>query len=283
MSDTNPTAATEPTTASGGAPTTEAKPELEVKPEPESAKKRDLWIAHYLKHTTSWMSLLALIYFFTFSIQSIWHRPGEDWYVAMTIFGNILWVVFAADLTFRFVMTYDKKNFFTKNWLDTITVVIPQLRALRALRAFTAGGIMSKGRGFFSGGAVASAILGSVIIVWVGALSVLDAERGAAGAEIDTVGQSIWWAFETVTTVGYGDYVPVTTTGRMIAVLVMLMGISVLGAVSATLAATLVKQNKEDTPHQTLAEVQELKTMVAALQAQLANNPAGTTSAEKGS
>ncbi len=71
---------------------------------------------------------------------------------------------------------------------------------------------------------------------------VLSAERGAAGAEINTFGEAVWWSFETIPTVGYGDFDPVTSMGRFIATLIMLVGISVLGVVSAGVAATLIKQ-----------------------------------------
>jgi voltage-gated potassium channel len=82
----------------------------------------------------------------------------------------------------------------------------------------------------------------TALVVWVGSLMVLGAERGAAGAEINTFGEAVWWSFETITTVGYGDFVPVTSMGRFIATLIMLVGISVLGVVSAGVAATLIKQ-----------------------------------------
>lgn len=194
----------------------------------------------------------------------------------MSVFSNFLWILFVIDLAFRYFMTTNKKHFFRKNWLDTITVAVPQFRALRALRAFTSDGILSKGKGFFSGGAVATAVLGTVIIVWVGSLSVLMSERGAAGAEIETLQDSLWWAFETITTVGYGDFVPVTWLGRSQAVLIMLVGISLLGVVSASLAATLVKQNKPDPAVEVMAELSELKSMVAALREQLKRNASGS-------
>ncbi|MCF8539634.1 MAG: potassium channel family protein [Candidatus Nanopelagicales bacterium] len=153
--------------------------------------------------------------------------------------------------------------------MDTLTVVVPQLRALRAQRAFTANGILSKGNGVFSGGAITSAALRTVIIVWVGSLSVLEVERGAAQAEITSLPDSIWWMFETITTVGYGDFVPVTWPGRAIAVVVMLVGTSMRGMVSASLAATLLKRNKPDPATEVLTELSELKAMVSSLQQQL--------------
>ena len=235
----------------------------------ELDNKRNTFIAAYEAKTNTLLSALALVFLFTFSIQVIWPDTNADWYRWMTIFSNALWALFAVDLLFRFAVTTHKKHFFRRNWLDTLTVVVPQLRALRALRAFTTNGILSKGKGVFSGGAITSAALGTVIIVWVGSLSVLDVERGAAQAEITSLPDSIWWMFETLTTVGYGDFVPVTWAGRSIAVVVMLVGISMLGMVSASLAATLLKQNKPDPATEVLTELSELKAMVASLQQQL--------------
>lgn len=235
----------------------------------EEDNKRNTFIAAYEAKTNTLLSALALVFLFTFSIQVIWPDTNADWYHWMTIFSNVLWALFAVDLLFRFAVTTHKKHFFRRNWLDTLTVVVPQLRALRALRAFTANGILSKGKGVFSGGAITSAALGTVIIVWVGSLSVLDVERGAAKAEITSLPDSIWWMFETITTVGYGDFVPVTWAGRAIAVVIMLVGISMLGMVSASLAATILKQNKPDPATEVLTELSELKAMVASLQQQL--------------
>jgi len=232
--------------------------------------KREVWLLKYEQATSPILSSLALVYLFTFSYQSIFYEPTETWFIWFTWFGNFLWVLFAIDLLYRFFLADGKKLFFVQNWLDTITVVIPQLRVLRVLRAFTANGIIAKkGGSFFSGGAVATAVVGVVLIGWVGALAVLNAERYATNGTIKTFGESIWWMFETLTTVGYGDYTPVTLAGRVVAVSIMLLGISLLGVVSASLAASLLKQKGPDVPAEILEELQGLKSLVSQLNAQL--------------
>ena len=119
--------------------------------------KRDVFIDAYTQKTSLLLSALALVYLFTFSIQIIWPDTGATWFRWMTIFSNVLWALFAIDLLFRFIVTTHKRHFFRRNWLDTLTVMVPQLRALRALHAFTKNGILSKGKGFFSGGAITTA------------------------------------------------------------------------------------------------------------------------------
>jgi voltage-gated potassium channel len=243
-----------------------------------SVSRRQAWLKAYTARTSGLLSTLALVYLVTYSIQSIWHDPGKTWFFWLDLFGKFLWLLFAIDLVFRYVMTSPKKHFFRKNWLDTITVVIPQLRALRALRAFTGGGIMSKS-GLLSGSAITSGILAVILIVWVGGLMVLNAERGAPGAEITTLGDAVWWGFETITTVGYGDFVPVTAQGRVFAVMVMFVGISVLGVVSATFASTLMKKGntgapQPESPQQLiLDQIAELKAMVSQLEARIEGKP----------
>lgn len=235
----------------------------------ESQSRRQHLLEVYMKRVSPLLSILALVYLATFSIQAIWYYPQATWFQYMNIFGNLLWVLFVIDLTFRFFVSPDKKHFFQRNVVDTITVIVPQFRAIRALRAFTSGGFISKKSGLISGGGLTSALLAALIVVWVGSLMVLNAERTAANAEIKTAGDAIWWGFETVTTVGYGDFVPVTWNGRMLAVLVMLVGISVLGVVTASLSAALVKRAHQgpDKVDEVLSELAELKAMVAKLEA----------------
>ncbi|MEO3758060.1 potassium channel family protein [Mycobacterium sp. B14F4] len=85
-------------------------------------------------------------------------------------------------------------------------------------------------------------VSGAVLLVFVASLAVLDTERYAPGAHITSFGQALWWSLTTITTVGYGDLTPVTGTGRMIAVLLMIGGISLVGSITATLASWIVQR-----------------------------------------
>ena len=66
------------------------------------------------------------------------------------------------------------------------------------------------------------------MVTLVSAVLVLAVEEGTRGSQIDTVGQSLWWAVSTVTTVGFGDVVPKTTAGRFFALVPMLAGVTLL-------------------------------------------------------
>jgi voltage-gated potassium channel len=72
-------------------------------------------------------------------------------------------------------------------------------------------------------------------------VAVLDAERSEPSASIKNFGDAVWWAVTTITTVGYGDRYPVTGTGRVAGVGLMLGGIALLGVVTAALASWFVE------------------------------------------
>ncbi len=64
--------------------------------------------------------------------------------------------------------------------------------------------------------------------------------------DFPTIGSGLWWAAQTVTTVGYGDNVPVTFAGRILAVLVMLLGISFLTVITAAITSAFVSRGRLD-------------------------------------
>jgi voltage-gated potassium channel len=99
------------------------------------------------------------------------------------------------------------------------------------------------------------------------ALLVHAVEEGHGGS-IDTVGDALWWAITTVTTVGYGDTFPVTPAGRGIAALLMATGIALFGVLTANLAALLVDQGASEPDEDgtsIAARLDRIETQLAAL------------------
>lgn len=156
------------------------------------------------------------------------------------------WVVFAVDYAVRLWLAPARGRWFVRHLLDLAMVVLPMLRPLRLLRLVTLLAIVHRSSGqSLRGRVVIYATGATALLIGVAALAMLDAERHAQGAAITSYGTALWWAMETVTTVGYGDMAPVTTTGRMIAGALMIGGIALLGIVTATLASWLVERVAE--------------------------------------
>ena len=91
------------------------------------------------------------------------------------------------------------------------------------------------------GAAIVIATVSTAITVGAGSLmTVFDHEN------YPSVGSGLWWAVQTVTTVGYGDNVPVTLAGQLVAVLVMLLGIGFLTVITAAITSTFVSRSRHE-------------------------------------
>ena len=157
--------------------------------------------------------------------------------------------------------------------LDLAIVVLPILQPLRLLQLLTLLSVLNRYAGGSLRGRVALYVAGaSSIVMFVASLAVLDAERGAPDANIGGFADALWWSMTTVTTVGYGDHFPVTTTGRFVAAGLMLAGIALLGVVTASLASWLldrVQDIEDDAGQATHGDIKALVDEVAALRREL--------------
>jgi voltage-gated potassium channel len=200
-----------------------------------------------------------------------------------------IWGAFAIDYAVRLYLSPNRRSFLRRHIPDLLALAVPVLRPLRLLRVvgvLGAGGRRAADRRVM--GSATYAVGAIILMCVVCAGLVLDAERGAPKATLTTPQDALWWAISTVTTVGYGDRVPVTGEGRMIAVALMLAGIALLGVVTATIAAWFVQriQATEGTTAQTglrevLDELRELRAQVEALTAGM-RGTAATESSDPG-
>lgn len=183
------------------------------------------------------------------------------------------WALFAVDYLARLVLSQERRAFVRHNLFDLIVVAVPLLRPLRLLRLVTLLSVLNRHAGARLRGKVLTYVAGgTVLIVFVGALAGLDAERRSADANITTYGDAVWWALATITTVGYGDHFPVTFTGRAVAAGMMLAGVALLGTLTAALASWLVERVTDVTQVEQAAtrrDVEALTAEVAALRQEL--------------
>lgn len=218
---------------------------------------------------TEWLlAVVALVFLACYSIRVLAQPRGfGDAVLHVVMIG--LYLVFVADYLVRLYLANPRGRWFVRNLLDLAIVALPMLRPLRLLSLAVVLEVLQRVVGHSIRGRVATYTAGGVVtIVYAASLAVLDVERHAPGAQITSFGDALWWAISTVTTVGYGDLTPVTFGGRLIAVALMIAGISLLGVVTATLASWIVERvAEEDDANRaaTARQIEELRDEIRAL------------------
>jgi voltage-gated potassium channel len=171
---------------------------------------------------------------------------------------TLLCVVFLADFFGSLYNAPDRRSYFAKGgWLEFIGSIpaIPVLRFARLARAARAVRTIRRRRfrdvqREFRGNRARSVLLvvALVAILMIGLAGnvVLLFERNAPGANILTAEDAFWWTFVTITTVGYGDYYPVTGAGRMIAMFIMTVGIGFFTVLTGYLATNFLSSRRDE-------------------------------------
>ena len=157
------------------------------------------------------------------------------------------WFAFALDLIYGIWKAENKKEYLKLHPLEIASVLLPFLRPLRLMRVISFGSLalqkVAIGRQFAITVKVA---ISALFISYIAAIQITISERSVEGSNIKTFSDGLWWAVTTVTTVGYGDRYPTTSEGRLLAVLLMITGISLVGVITASVAAWFVKMSQEE-------------------------------------
>ncbi len=183
--------------------------------------------------------MLALAYVAAYLLDYLPHISPEVQSYATSIEDAIV-VVFAVELAVRIVVAQRRWAYIRAHWLDVVIVLIPFLRPLRFLRLLRllpmllrAGGRLRHIMGRYHG----SYILTTGILAVFTCAALVTVFEGEGNGTITGFGEALWWAIATITTVGYGDVTPVTLEGRIVAVFLMLIGITLFGVLTASLSA----------------------------------------------
>lgn len=185
----------------------------------------------------------------------------ETTFIALDTF---IWALFAIDLIVKVVVAPNRLAYVRRHWLEVLVVVVPFLRPLRLLRIFLFGSRAWVGvRRLVHIDFLFVYGIGLVIIT----ATVVASVEGGENASIHSFADALWWAVATITTVGYGDMVPVSVAGRAVAFVLMLGGIAFFSGITANLASFLVKGEASDKKAiaQLIKEVEGLRQEVSRL------------------
>jgi voltage-gated potassium channel len=215
------------------------------------------------EHHAEWpLAAVAVAFLAAYSVEVLM-QPHGMFQRAVDLATFLTWAVFTIDYVVRLYLAPDRRKWFLHHLIDLAIVLLPLLRPLRLVRLVVLVSALQKAVGnAIRGKVVIYTVCGAVLLVYAGALAELQTERDAVGSHITTFGAAAWWAITTITTVGYGDIYPVTTTGRFIAILVMIGGISLVGSITATIASWVIQSvSVEDQAHAaaTAAQIDELR------------------------
>ncbi|MET1065437.1 MAG: ion channel [Arthrobacter sp.] len=183
----------------------------------------------------------AFLFLAAYSILIIVEPPDPYAAVLITVIWST-WAAFGVNYLVKLFQAPRPGRWFIRHPLELLMVVLPVVRPLRLLRPFALRQVMDRAPGTaIRTRFLAYVIASAIILIYTVALSVLSFEKSAPNANITTMGDSLWWAMVTITTIGYGDYYPVTVPGRWAAAALMIGGFVVLSMVTAAVSSWLVE------------------------------------------
>ena len=182
---------------------------------------------------------------------------------------TIILVVFVLDYFIRLLLSKSRKDFVRENILDLVAI-IPFSSAFRIFRLFKLtklfkfsklakfakftkfstyiARLIKKCQRFLNTNGFKYMLLLTISSIFIGAL-------GISYFEKMRLSDGVWWSFVTTTTVGYGDLSPVSTSGRIIAILLMIVGIGLLSSITSTITSYFFNVPKTSIKHEVINNI----------------------------
>ncbi|WP_407332138.1 ion transporter [Enterovibrio sp. 27052020O] len=227
------------------------------------------------------MSLLSLLLSFVSLcvVSTILLLPKNDpLYTLLLGVDTLICLVFLLQISIHFLKSDNKLTYLKTHWID-ILASIPIVEALRFARVFQIFRVfrllkasepllfyMKRNR---NETAMASILLLLTVLISAGSAAIFAFESPADNANIDSLTDAIWWMFVTISTVGYGDHYPVTAAGRAVAVVVIVCGVGIFGAVTGLVASYITKPEEKE-QEQAMRQSEVLETLLTQQQQMLA-------------
>jgi voltage-gated potassium channel len=174
----------------------------------------------------------------------------------------IIWLIVVVEVAYRYVMVSDRRNYFTSRRVEPIMIAVPFFQVWRVPGVERVDVLSGEGLERFIAilrhRSLFRVLLVAAGLLFLGAWLVLLFENHAPGSNIHSYPDALWWAVVTVTTVGYGDRFPVSAGGRSVAVVLMLVGIGLIGVLTATVASFFLQEHADANKEQLKAAHEDL-------------------------
>ena len=244
--------------------------------------------AFVARHEVAWdltMAALALVYILAGLFED--HPHGVLNLGTLIPIEIAITAIFAAEFSGRFYSAPSRGNYLRRHWIDLLAL-LPAIRYLRFLRlgrliyVLQAARVLRLGmlirflaefdrvgnrvRWIASKNGVHIILLAAVGFVIIGGSLVWEIEHTSNPA-FANFGDAVWWAFSTMTTVGYGPG-PATVPGRLIAAVIMVIGIGCFGLITATVAAYFIEHSRghQVSPNELMAALDDIRERLAGLE-----------------
>lgn len=219
------------------------------------------------------LTILAALFLAGYAIEVLKHPLPREWHRDIELATWIIWAAFAIDFVVRAALARRHTRYVWRHIADVLIIALPMLRPLRLMRVLLLVRTLNrKAASSFGGSVVVYGGMVGLLIIFCASLAVLQAERGHGGS-IQHFGDALWWSVVTISTVGYGDKYPVTAEGKFVAAALMLTGVALFGAVTASFASWLVDQARDEEAadqQATRDDLNELRAQFDRMEAQLA-------------
>jgi voltage-gated potassium channel len=227
------------------------------------------WYHTYEKWAAYPLFVLSLMFLAAFSIQVLdIQDPVDQAFARIAI--PLVWVAFAIDYVVGFVLARNKKRYVRSRPMQLAALVFPPLRLLLLGHAT----LVLQATASRADRARVYLLFLTTLTAFVGAILVVYFELKVPNSNIRSFGDALWWVGETVSTVGYGDYYPVTIGGRLVAGALFINGVALLSVITAGLAQRFTADQTSTSPASS--------SMATSTPAPAASAPAGTGSAPAG-